>query len=211
MTFAQTYGGDGDTPFDEEGYSNTIMNLNIYIEGSNRTASENRELMYNWFDTGKYIDFIPYFDPGKIYKVMPSSPPKFTSVYYMGEGQIMEIALTVKPYKYYIPIPDIVLTDPATIYNPMLKTSLPKFKIYGTGDVTLSINGVPFVIKDIDGHVVIDSQLGIAYNEANAVLVNKNNKIFTKKYPVLNPGMNSISWEGSVSSIVIEPRWRTLT
>ena len=85
VTFDSPYGGDGDIPFDEEGYHNTVMNLNMYVEGGPRTASNNREIIFNWFNSGKYMDFIPYFDPDKVYKVMTTTPPKFTSVYY-GRG-----------------------------------------------------------------------------------------------------------------------------
>ena len=204
------YSGDGDIPFDEEAYNNTIIPLILYVEGKNRTASDSRELIFSWFNTGKYIDFIPYFDTEKIYKVMPTSPPKFTSMYYMGEGLSVDVTLTVKPYKYYIPDTDLVLTAPLTVRNTTVTPSLPRLKVYGTGNITLNFNGVLFVMEGVVDHIVLDSELGIAYNESSAVLLNANNKVFTRKYPVLNPGANAISWAGTVTSIEIEPRWRTL-
>ena len=197
-------------PFDEEAYNNTIIPLSLYVEGKNRTASDSRELIFSWFNTGKYIDFIPYFDPEKIYKVMPMSAPKFTSMYYMNEGLSVEVSLTVKPYKYYIPGTDLVLTAAGSIFNPTVTPSLPRLKVYGTGNITLNFNGVLFVMEGVVDHIVLDSELGIAYNESSAVLLNENNKVFTRKYPVLNPGANAISWAGTVTSIEIEPRWRTL-
>ena len=211
VTFDSPYGGDGDIPFDEEGYHNTVMNLNMYVEGGPRTASNNREIIFNWFNSGKYMDFIPYFDPDKVYKVMTTTPPKFTSVYYMGEGQIVEVGLTVKPYKYFLASSQIVLTAASSIFNHKPLPSQPKIKIYGSGNITLTINGVPFVMKGVIGHIVLDSQLGIAYNEETAVLVNENRKVYTRNYPVLSPGSNNISWTGTVTSIEIDPRWRTLT
>ena len=157
------------------------------------------------------MDFIPYFDPDKVYKVMTITPPKFTSVYYMGEGQIVEVGLTVKPYKYFLDSPQIVLTAASSIFNHKLLPSQPKIKIYGSGDITLTINGVPFVMKGVVGHIVLEPQLGIAYNESKPVRVNENRKVYTRNYPVLSPGNNSISWTGTVTSVKIDPRWRTLT
>ena len=197
-------------PFDEEAYNNTIIPLSLYVEGKNRTASDSRELIFSWFNTGKYIDFIPYFDQDKIYKVMPTSPPKFTSMYYMGEGLAVDVTLTVKPYKYYIPDNDLVLTAAGSIFNHTVTPSLPRLKVYGTGNITLNFNGVLFVMAGVVGHIVLDSELGIAYNESSAILLNENSKVFTRKYPELVPGTNAISWTGTVTKVEIEPRWRTL-
>ena len=197
-------------PFDEEAYHNTIIPLTLYVEGKSRSASDSREIIFNWFNTGKYVDFIPYFDQGKIYKVMPTSAPKFTSMYYMGEGLVVEVSLTVNPYKYYIPESDVSMTAPNSLYNPTVETALPRIKIYGTGNITLNVGGIPFVMKGVVKHIVLDSQLGIAYNESSAILLNENSKVFTRKYPVLNPGSNAISWTGTVTKVEIEPRWRTL-
>ena len=211
VEFKSAYGQSEEMPFDEEAYENTEMELICYVEGSeNRSASDNRELIQDWFDSGRYMDFIPYFDPNKVYKVMTIDPPKFSPKVFMDEGQPFEVTLTIKPYKFYLPDRSLELISAGAIFNPTSKTALPVIKIFGTGDVTLTVNGLPFVIKNIVGSIVLDCNLGLAYREVGETMYNENDKIYTRTYPFLKVGSNTISWTGTVTKVEIEPRWRTL-
>lgn len=211
VDFKRSFGQSGDNPFDEEAYDNTTMSLVMYVEGSDyRTASDNRDAIYDLFDSGKYLDFIPYFDPNKIYKVMTTDFPTFSPKYFMGEGQPFEVELTVKPYKFYIPDADLVLTAAGTVMNNTSKTALPLIVVYGTGDITLTINGRVFTMKNIVDHVILDCQLMLAYKYVGSVITRQNQNIYTRNYPYLDKGLNEVSWTGTVSKIEIEPRWRTL-
>ena len=102
------------------------------------------------------------------------------------------------------------MTSAGAIFNPTSKTALPVIKIFGTGDVTLTVNGVPFVIKNIVDSIVLDCNLGLAYREDITSMYNENSKIYTRAYPFLKVGSNTISWTGTVTKVEIEPRWRTL-
>lgn len=214
VEFKRAYGQSGEMPFDEQAYDNTDMKLSMYVQAfDGRTASDNRDLVFDLFDSGTYMDFIPYFDPNKIYKVMTTSPPSFESKYYMGEGQAFEVDLTVKPFKYYVPDPNLVILAPSTIINLSSKLSYPVFKIYGTGDITLTVDGLVdhvFVMQDIVDHIYLDCELGLAYKDVAGVLTSQNANTYTRKYPYLTRGPNTISWTGTVTKIEIEPRWRTL-
>ena len=211
VEFKSAYGQSESMPFDEEAYENTEMELICYVEGSeNRSASDNRELIQDWFDSGRYMDFIPYFDPNKVYKVMTIDPPKFSPKVFMDEGQPFEVTLTIKPYKFYLPDRNLELKSAGAIFNLTSKTALPVIKIFGTGNVTLTVNGVPFVIKNIVNSIVLDCNLGLAYREVGATMYNENSKIYTRAYPFLKVGSNAISWTGTVTKVEIEPRWRTL-
>lgn len=205
------FGRSGDVLFDEEAYDNTSMELILFVLGTkDHTASDNRDRVFDWFDSGDYMDFIPYFDPGKIYRIKTTSAPSFTSRYYFDEGQQVNTELTIKPFKYYVDSPKVTLTTPGAINNPYSKESLPLIKITGTGDITLTIGGLPFVIKNVTDHIWLDSQAMFAYKDVSGVLTNENGKIFTRNYPYLRKGITNISWTGNVTSLEIEPRWRTL-
>ena len=211
VEFKSSYGQSESMPFDEEAYENTEMELICYVEGSeNRSASDNRALIRKWFDSGRYMDFIPYFDPNKVYKVMTISPPKFSPKVFMDEGQPFEVGLTIKPYKFYLAGPNIDLTATGAIFNPSAEIALPVIKVFGTGDVTLTVNGVPFVIKSIVDTIVLECNLELAYREVGETMYNENSKIYTRAYPFLKVGSNTISWTGTVTKVEIEPRWRTL-
>ena len=209
VTFKQAYGQSGSMSYDEEAYDNTELPL-ILFTGSN-DASLSREEVYAMFDSGEYMDLVLYSDETKIYKVMTIEPPKFESRYYMNEDQSYEVLLTVKPYKYLRNSPLVSLTTTGVIVNPTRYTSLPLFTIYGTGDITLKVNGVSFVLKGVSEYISLDSEMMFAYKDNGSIITNENIKAYTRVYPFLTPGENTISWTGTVTKVEISPRWRSLT
>lgn len=206
------YGMSGTLPFDEEAYDNTIMNLLCYVEGdTTKTSEDNRTLVYDIFDSGGYFEFIPYFDEKKIHRVMVEETPMFNGTYIHEEGQPFTVGLTVKPYKYYTESEKIIRTTPGTITNPYSQETQPLIKVVGSGNVTLTFNGVNFVIQNLTTDIWLDCEAMYAYRElSGGIIDNQNSKIFTTLYPYLRKGNTVISWTGNVSRIEIEPRWRTL-
>lgn len=210
VEFKQSYGQDGLNPYDEEVYDNTPLSLFLYSNGSN--AVYTREIVYDLFNSGDYIDLVMYCDSTKVYKVMTETAPKFESRYYMGEGLSYGVELTVRPYKYLIDSPnkeEVTISD--TMFNPTLYSSLPIITIYGSGDITLTVNGIDFVVKGVVDHITLDSELMFAYKEVNGILTSENLKVYTKQYPYLKPAENVISWAGTVNKVEVTPRWRSLT
>lgn len=226
VEFKNTYGQSGMLPYDEEEYENTELELALYING--KSAASSREIIYHLFDSGHYIDLIMYSDPTKIYKVMMLEPPSFESRYYMGEGTTCSIKLSVLPYKLLVDSPVISLTTPTEIYNPTLWDAQPTIAIYGSGDIILKINSVPFNMKGVSGDIVVNSTISNAYTAKKKqtpggsfydlkemellpeMVVPMNNKIYTRLYPLISPGVNSVNWIGNVSRVDILPKWRTL-
>ena len=209
VTYKQAFGQSGSTPYDEEAYDNTELSLILFTKSDDAVLS--REEVYDIFNSGDYIDLIMYSDETKIYKVMTIEPPKFESRYYMNEDQSFEVLLTVLPYKYLVTSPLVSMTAGGTIVNPTRYYSLPVITIYGTGDITISINGTPFVVKNVAEHITLDSKTMFAYKEVDDIITNENTKIYTREYPILVPGDNTISWTGTVTKVEVLPRWRSLT
>lgn len=204
------YGADGDIPFDEGAYANTALELILFIDGDDLIGD--RQKFYDLIDTrGQYKELIPYFDPGKIYRVRLESA-SFENQYYFGEKQSASAKFTVKPYKYLVESDPITLTTGGIATNPTNYISQPLITITGSGPVTLLINGVQFHIKNLVNSITLDSQRYLAYQKeaVTNALLNMNHQILTKEYPILQPGQNDISVTGSVTKIVIEPRWRSL-
>lgn len=203
------YGQDGLTPYDEGAYENTPLSLILYTGGP--SAVESREAVYDTFDHGTYKDLILYSDDTKIYKVLMDNPPKFESRYYMGEGLSFEVGFTVKPYKFLRNSPLKTLTSSGNITNPTRYPSLPLITVTGSGDITLTINGKQFSLKGVSSYIRLDSAIMEAYQDTGGILVPQNTKVYTRDYPFLKPGANTISWTGTVTKLEILPRWRTLT
>ena len=66
--------------------------------------------------------------------------------------------LSCDPFEYTEDV-NLKLTKPGVIYNPGTIESDPKFWIVGNGTFRITINDVSFQIKDVNGSVVIDSEI----------------------------------------------------
>lgn len=211
VEWRSTYGVDGTVPFDEGAYDNTQLDLIMLVDGNDLIAD--RQAVYNLLDTrGFYKDFIPYFDPDKIYRVMLSDKIAFQNNYMFGQKQAFNAKFTVKPYKYLVAnTPKVIYGTSGTITNPTNYPSQPVIKISGSGPVTLTVNGVNFNIKNVIDTITLSSERQAAYQEyIIGVLTSMNHQIASREYPVLKPGVNTITATGNVLQIEIEPRWRSL-
>lgn len=104
-------------------------------------------------------------------------------------------------------------TSGTTISNPSNYESLPKITIYantGTGTTNVNINGV-IQLKNVNGNIVLDSMLEDAYwIDGSGNYVNGNSSMVKPYFPKLQPKLNAITFDSTVSKVVITPRWRTL-
>ena len=98
------------------------------------------------------------------------------------------------------------LTAPTTIRNSGTVYSEPLITVYGSGDVTLNINGNPYPLRNVQESITIDSEMMEVFKEDT----NQNGKYGGVEFPRFEVGKNEISWTGNVSKIKIQPRWRWL-
>jgi phage-related protein len=205
------YGGDGEIPFDEGAYDNTDLELVMFIDGSDLIAD--RQKLYNLLDSrGVYKDFIPYFDPDKVYRVMLNDKIQFENLFHYGEKQSLTAKFTVKPYKYLVDSSPVVINGTTGyVTNPTNYVSQPIITLQGSGAVTLTVNGQAFSIIDVPGTITLSCERQAAYQELiTGVITSMNYKIGSRDYPILIPGVNHISVTGNVTQLTIEPRWRSL-
>jgi len=113
-----------------------------------------------------------------------------------------EVDFTLDPFEYTEDV-NLKLTKPGVIYNPGTIESEPKFWIVGNGTFRITINDVSFQIKDVNGSVVIDSEVLEAYTDT----ISMNNKM-VGQFPIFNVGENTIEWSGAIQFMEIRPRWR---
>lgn len=200
----------GSLLFDEKAYNNTTLDLDCFFMADSEAERDAlREYITYVFDTGTYIEFIPYFDPGRIYLVQATAPPSFKGHTDLGFNERYTVQLTVKPFKMYTSTESIELTYGGIVVNPSLYPSKPVFDILGSGDSTISINGRQFVIKNIQDHLTVNSAIPSSYYWVNGELTNGENKCYTRDYPYFDPGANTVTWSGTVD-IAVQPRWWTL-
>ena len=113
-----------------------------------------------------------------------------------------EVDFTLDPFEYTEDV-NLKLTKPGVIYNPGTIESDPKFWIVGNGTFRITIKDVSFQIKDVNGSVVIDSEVLEAYTDT----ISMNNKM-VGQFPILGVGENTIEWSGAIQFMEIRPRWR---
>ncbi|MCQ6530746.1 phage tail domain-containing protein [Bacillus mycoides] len=113
-----------------------------------------------------------------------------------------EVEFTLDPFEYSEDV-SLKLDKPGVIYNPGTIESDPKLWIVGNGTIKVTINDIAFQIKDVNGSVVVDSEIVEAYVDT----IPMNDKM-TGNFPTFKIGVNKIEWSGSIQFITIKPRWR---
>lgn len=103
--------------------------------------------------------------------------------------------------------PILITATGTLINNPYLTAAYPRITVIGQGEIELNIGRYTCFLEDIEDGIIIDSELLDAFNLEGTLLANDK---LGGEFPRLEPGDQYISWTGSVVSVTIEPRWRTL-
>lgn len=169
----------------------TIMDKNRIEEVKTWLMNTSSDLVFSWDSDYKYqARIINKIDISQSLKTFGEFPLLFK----------------VQPYKLSINNDDfITLQATGTIYNGTGNISKPTIKVFGTGAITLTINGLSVILTNVVDSVTVDSNLMDAY--AGTQLCNN---LMQGEFPVLETGNNNISWTGTVSKIEITPNFRYL-
>ena len=207
-------GVNGAIPFDEGSYGNTSMQIEMFykVMDEEDLPAQRSEVASHFLFT-RYVDFIPYFDPDKVYRVINTDYPKFDGNSTYRNFDTFDLTFSVKPFKFFVGNPtfEVASGSASTIVNQTKYTAEPLITITGSGDCTLTINGVNYVVMNIVDEVILDSEIEHCYKIVNGLVVNENSKMYSVDFPELVPGGNTIAWTGAgVTKVSIGPRWRTL-
>lgn len=145
-------------------------------------------------------------EPDKVYRAYIKNQISFESI--MKNINDFLIQFDVEPFKYNInPIADeLTLTNPTIIRNGGTVYSEPIITVYGSGDITLTINGVDFPLYGVNGYITIDSEM----TEVFKGNISQNSKYGGAGFPRFDVGENTIGWTGNVTKVEIQPKWRWL-
>ncbi len=101
---------------------------------------------------------------------------------------------------------DIEITSSgATVTNPGDMTAFPLIEVIGNGAVTVSAGGNVLTIPELTSGWVIDSENGWILNGTTPLM-----GVCSGKFPVLKTGDTTVAFTGSVTQLVITPRFRYL-
>lgn len=123
------------------------------------------------------------------------------------DTQDFRISFKVDPFFYLDSGQEIItITEKTKLINPGTYYAEPIVTIFGTGDITLNINGDFYEFRNVEDHLVIDSNLQVVYRDT----LNQSNKFYGDNFPTFSTEDININWEGNVSKIEIMPCWRML-
>ena len=145
-------------------------------------------------------------EPDKVYRVTIAN--KISIAQMMRVFQKFQVILDTQPFKYSVNAAGdaLELTAPTTIRNSGTVYSEPLITVYGSGDITLTINGADFPLYGVQESITIDSEMMEVF-KGNT---NQNGKYGGAEFPRFEVGKNEIRWTGNVCKIKIQPRWRWL-
>jgi predicted phage tail component-like protein len=196
-------GRDSSLRYDEGTYEDITITIECAITGDN--ILEKIDEIKAWLYGAGENDLIFSFQNDKKYKAQIVNSIDFKQIMnYISEFLII---FNCRPFKYSVDNTLITITQSGTnLINPGTIYSMPKIYVYGTGDITLKINGNEIKINGLSNKIIVDSTLYDCYDDN---LNNLNSKV-NGSFPILKSGNNLVEWTGNVSKIEILPNWRWL-
>lgn len=202
----QVAGRDGRLVQDEGTYDNCTISAKINCFGAPLSD------VYAWLNGSGAL--ILGDEPERFIRASAAAQIKNTRFRCDGCYDSLQVSFDCEPFRYHVEAEggdDVIITaSPHTVTNPGTYKSAPRFKIEGSGDAVLTIGTQIVEIEDMDGGVIIDSEMGDCFNLTETALLNGQVSIMDDDFPTLAPGANIISWTGGITKITITPRWRDL-
>ena len=163
-----------------------IRTIATYLKGSGKVTFANRP---SGFYYARIVNQIPFE------KILRGNPHRSFAVNFR-----------CKPFWYLKDVAPITLTQSGSfVTNPGSVHAEPVITVYGTGAITLMVGMSITELEGISGNITLNTPLMEAYSEATSM-----NSAMSGDFPVLLPGLNAVSWTGSVTKIEIKPNWRYL-
>ena len=197
-------GKNGDVLGDPARFENVIKKYKISAyDGVNfySVASKVSDWLNSGFGKG-YIRLEDSYEPD-VYRLATYEETN-TLENLLAQAGKCEISFNCKPQKFLTSGRkriDIAYSG-KTITNPTNYPSLPIITFNGSG--TIRVNSLEIVVYDNFNTIRFDAE---SYDAVDVVGRNMNAYIYTLDQIVLNPGVNTITYEGDIYNLSIIPRW----
>lgn len=207
LEFISVPGRNGDIVHDNGRYKNIVIPYEMaLVKHDHRAFNDICNAIKDWLSSdGRYYQLWDSYDPRYFrYATITGELDIAASLAHYGE---MALDFNCKPLRYSfdgqktIAVPATGLT----LHNPESMTASPYIKIYGSGDITMTVNNTAISLYGVSEYIEIDSELMNVYKGTTPL----NNSMSGDTFPTFAPGDNSISFTGSVTSAEIIPRWCT--
>lgn len=215
-------GRNGDLVIDRGSYMNVQREYELAfgdeVEGHYTQMAND---LSRWLHSGKgYLRLEDTYEPDYYRLAMYKEEGDIENILHSA-GRIT-INFECKPQRY-LKSGDNVLTYTSSqqiILNPTNYTARPKIKVYGSGEGVIGFTPITdngtvesnITISNIDGYVIIDSELYDCYKESDAGNINKNGTILFNRgsFPELGAGNTRLTFTGGITKVEVTPRWWTI-
>lgn len=181
---------------DNRTYKEVIRNVECTV-----TDLSKIELVNAWLDGSGDVTFSNQDD--RFYKASILNQIPFSKLSRKHSSFI--ITFDCQPFGYDTENYKITLLAPTIINNMHNYYSEPVIKVYGSGEVTLSIGSEAITLKNIVDYVTIDTPLMDCYKDT--LLKNTD---MDGDFPIIPVGESLFSWTGSITKVEIIPNWQYL-
>ena len=207
ITLTDIPGRSGSIAIDNNRYNNYILTYSAYMRTASGYPNELRSNMMGLkqllLTGGLYKRLSDTFNTG-VYRMALFQGP-FTVLKSDHNSAVFSVNFQCKPQLFLTTGDDAIsYTAAGTITNPTDFPSKPLLRIYGTGNLTIGTGVI--TINSSDGlYTDIDCDTMEAYY--GSVSCNGNITLQGYSFPTLAPGLNNISWTGSITRVDVTPRW----
>lgn len=176
-------------------YDNKKIEVRFTLLPSNNLYERISELIL-WFNKIVNNKLYFYWDLTEYYLVKHVTTDDIkTSLNLYGE---FKVAFICEPFKYGNEIIRTITTNNFSFtYNGTIEAE-PIIKVYGNGNITLTINSKNVILTGVNNYITIDSKLKDCYKDTALT-----NSQMSGEFPLIKPGINNISWIGTVSKIEV--------
>lgn len=210
IDFVEVLGKDGELAIDNGRFKGDSFSIPVQIrlpEGVN--VNDQATKISEWLKTD--IGWSPLIFSGQ---------PDFNYIAIMHERFNIEetlrnfgrtvITFKIKPFKMSTTASLATVIKGQTLTNPYKRAAKPYIKVTGTGNITLTKNGVNWLILyNVDNYIEVDSEAMAAY-DLDGLRNDKMNSNLDPLFPLLTSGANKIDWTGTVTKVEINPRWEVI-
>lgn len=161
---------------------------------------ERVQIVEDWLNDIEDNDLIVYLKPNRKYKVKRIEKSEITPIDYRFVK--FETNFICESFMYDLNGHSLTLTTHETLFY---KGNVPgecNIKIYGSGNIQLTINSETVQINNVNEYVELDSKLLLCLNSDKT----SKSRDMIGHFPLLSKGINNISWTGNVSKVEILPR-----
>jgi phage-related protein len=178
-------------------YDDLILTATCFIEDASRISE-----IAAWLRGSGTVTFANR--QGGFYHARIVNQISFEKILRGNPHRSFSVNFRCKPFWYAENVDPITLTvSGGTITNPGNVPSEPVITVYGSGDITLMVGLTIVELEGITDSITLDTPLMETYNGTTSI-----NSSMSGDFPILVPGMNVVSWSGSLTKIEVLPSWR---